>query len=138
MFQKILVAVLAFIGTFIVQWYGNFSGRLPSKGTFLGFSYDSVLVRAVVTQLEYVWVLILINIFFTLAFSLGLQSFKNFLTLALIWLAMGPISALIFSTLVLKEKVSISALIGIIFIFIGSILVVAQKEIQTFFNANFK
>lgn len=132
--QKILVAVFAFAGNFIIQWYGNFSGKLPSKGEYLGIQFDSVFVRAVITQLEYIWVLILINIFFTLMFSVGFASFKNFLTLALIWFAMGPISALVFNTFVLKERVSLPAFLGIILVIAGSILIVAQKEILAFFK----
>ncbi|MBI5412858.1 hypothetical protein HZA42_00740 [Candidatus Peregrinibacteria bacterium] len=128
--MKIVVIILAFAGTMLSQWYGNFSGKLPVKGSFLGFAYDSVFVRAFVTQLEYIWVLILINVCFTLLFQLGFQAFKDsFLSLSIIWLAMGPISALIFTTLVLKEKVNFVAIAGLLLVVIGSVLVIAQKEI---------
>lgn len=132
--MKFIVIILAFVGTMIAQWYGNFSGKLPAKGSFLGFSYDSIIVRAIVTQIEYLWILILINACFTLVFSMGYGSFKNFLSLAIIWLAMGPITALIFNVVVLKEKTTIVAFMGIFLVIIGSILVVAQKEIFNFFK----
>jgi len=135
MLPKIFVAILAFAGNFIALWYGNFSGRLPAKGAYLGLSYNSVFVRAIVTQFEYIWVLIIINILFTMMFSIGFLSFKNFLTLALIWLAMGPISALVFNAFILREKITWIALVGVLFLIIGSIFVVAQKEILAFFKS---
>lgn len=135
MLQQAVVIVLAFVGNFIIQWYANFSGHLPSKGTYLGISYDSIFVRALVTQFEYLWVLVLINVFFMLGFSIGFATFKNFLTLMLIWLAMGPISAFVFSTLVLKEKISFVSIIGVVLIIAGSVCVVAQKEIAALFKS---
>lgn len=135
MFQKILVGIMAFIGSFIIVWYGNFTGKLPTKGTYLGFSYDSVIIRAVVTQFEYLWVLIIANILFTLIFQIGFEAFKNnFLTLAIVWLSTGPLAALIFNTLVLKEKVSAVGVIGVFLLISGSVLVIAQKEILQFFQ----
>lgn len=135
MFPKILVAVLAFTANFIIVWYGNFTGKLSSKGSFFGLNYDSIFVRAVITQFQFVWVLIIANIMFSLFFKLGFESFKNnFLTMAIIWFSMGPLSALVFNAVVLKEKVTFVALIGVAFIVIGSIFVVAQKEILAFIN----
>ena len=134
MLQQGLVVVLAFIGNLIIQWYANFSGHLPSKGTYLGVSYDSIFVRAIVTQFEYLWVLVIINVFFMIGFNIGFATFKNFLTLMLIWLAMGPISAFVFSALVLKEKISFVAVLGVVFIIAGSVLVVAQKEVAALFK----
>ena len=132
MLSKILVVLFAFIGNFLVQWYGNFTGKLASKGTYLGFSYDSLFVRAVITQFEYLWVLILINILFTWMFGIGFTTFKSFLPLAVIWLAMGPITALIFNSVVLKESINWVAIVGLVMVIIGGILVVAQKDIATF------
>lgn len=134
MLPKILVAVVAFMANFGIQWYGNFTGKLSAKGTYLGMSYDSALVRAVVTQFEYLWVLIIINILFTMMFHVGFSTFKNFLSLAVIWLAMGPISALVFNSVVLKEKTGVVAVLGVLFIIMGSIFVVAQKDIAAFFT----
>lgn len=135
MWQKLLVALMAFVGSFIIVWYGNFTGKLPAKGTYLGFSYDSVIIRAVVTQFEYLWVLIIANILFTLIFQIGFEAFKNnFLTLAIVWLSTGPIAALIFNTFVLKEKVSAVGVIGVFLLISGSVLVIAQKEILQYFQ----
>lgn len=134
MLQKILVIVFAFTANFIIQSYGNFTGKLPAKGSYLGASYDSLFIRSIVTQFEYLWVLILINILFTLMFGIGFAAFKNFLPLAIIWLAMGPVAALVFNSVVLKEQVSIVAIIGISFVIFGSVLVVAQKDILALFE----
>ena len=124
MFPKILVAVLAFAG--------NFSGKLPSKGMYLGFSYDSIFVRAVVTQFEYLWALVIINIIFTMMFSVGFDSFKSFLTLAIIWLSMGPISALVFNTFCAQRKGQLYCTDWLALVMLGSVLVVANKEILAF------
>lgn len=130
MFQKIFLFLLIFSANFIFVWYGNFTGKLPGKGAIFSWEYDSIFVRAVVTQFQYVWVLIIANIIFTLFFKLGFEAFKNnFLSLAIIWLATGPLAALVFNTFVLKEKVNFVALIGVLFLITGSILVIAQKEI---------
>lgn len=135
MLQKFFVLALAFGASFLITWYGNFTGKLPSKGTYLGLGYDSPIIRAIVTQFEYFWVLIIVNALFTLMFQLGFQAFKNnFLPLAMLWLAMGPVAALIFNFVVLKEKVSFVALGGIFLIIAGSVLVTAHKEILTFFK----
>lgn len=133
--MKLLVALLAFVGAMIIQWYGYFTGKLPHKGTYLGFSYDSGIIRAVVTQFEYLWVLIIANIIFTLIYQLGFKAFNNnFLPLAITWLAMGPIAALVFNVFALKEKVTWVAVLGVLLLFAGSVLVIAQKEVLDFFK----
>ncbi len=131
MIQKFIVIALAFLGTSIIQWYGNFTGKLSSKGEYLGISYNSPIVRALVTQFEYLWVIILANFLFTLMFKLGMPAFKgNFLTLAVLWIGMGPIVALLFSTLILKEKVTVFGVVGLLLILVGGVMVVAQNEIS--------
>lgn len=130
MIQKLIVIVLAFLGTGIIQWYGNFVSKLPSKGTYLGLTYNSPIIRALITQFEYLWVIILANFLFTLMFKLGMPAFKgNFLSLAIVWIGMGPIVAFLYSTLILKEKATVFAGIGLLLIIVGGILVVAQNEI---------
>lgn len=134
MLPKLIVALLAFAGNMMIWWYGGFTGKLPSKGEYLGISYDSPFVRAVVTQFEYLWILVIINILFSFMFSLGFESFKNFLTLAVIWLAMGPISALVYNTIVLKQRVNWVEILGLLFVLVGSICVSANKEILAVFK----
>lgn len=129
MLTKILIMLIAFAGNFGVQWYGNFTGKLATKGTYLGIHYDSIFVRAIVTQFEYLWVLILINILFTLVFGLGFATFKNYLSLAVIWIGMAPIAALVFNTFVLKQSVNYIAVIGVILLIAGGVMIVAQKDI---------
>lgn len=132
MLQKFFVIGLALAATMIVQWYGNFSGKLPAKGSFLGLEYDSIYLRAFFTQIEYVWVLIIINLLFTLTFNVGFAAFKNnFLAVITIYLAAGPLCSLLMSALILKEKVAWPALVGLLLVFVGSVLVVAQKEVAS-------
>lgn len=133
MLSKFLVIIFAFVGNFLIQWYGNFTGKFPVKGTYLGFSYDSLFVRSLITQFEYLWVLIIINLLFTMMFGIGFATFKNFLPLAVIWLAMGPVSALVFNTFVLKEQTNFVAIIGILLVILGSVLVIAQKDVVALF-----
>lgn len=135
MLQKIFLALLIFSANFIFVWYGNFTGKLPAKGAIFGWEYDSIFIRAVITQFQYVWVLIIANIMFTLFFKLGFEAFKNnFLSLAIIWLVTGPLAALVFNTFVLKEKITLIGLLGVLLLISGSILVIAQKEIKEIFN----
>ena len=64
-------------------------------------------------------------------FKLGMPAFKgNFLTLAVLWIGMGPIVALLFSTLILKEKVTVFGVVGLLLILVGGVMVVAQNEIS--------
>ncbi|MDQ4076747.1 MAG: hypothetical protein M3220_10955 [Chloroflexota bacterium] len=129
MLLKALVPLL-FIGTqFIIAWYGNFTGRLPTRGSYLGISYDSVFLRTLLVQMEYIWLLILINVLFSLGFHLGFSSYKNFLVIAVLYIASGPIAALLFNSLFVKEKLDGALVLGIAFVVLGSILVVAHKEV---------
>ncbi len=133
MFEKILTPLLFLGAQFIIAWYGYFSGKMPAKGTYLGFHYDSIFARSLITQFEYLWVLIIINLFFSMGFNLGFGSYKNFLVIALIWMASGPIAALLFNTIFVKEKLDPALIFGIIFITIGAVCVVAHKELLQVF-----
>lgn len=128
MITKLAVIALALAGNFLIVWYGNFSGKLPAKGEYLGIKYNSPFLRALTTQFEYLWVLILINVLFTMMFYFGFRSF-NFLTLSIVWIASGPVAALLFNRFLLKEGADWVSLIGIGFVLAGGILVVAHKEI---------
>lgn len=132
MIQKLLVALLALAANFLVVWYGNFSGRLPNKVSYLGFNFDSAWVRALITQFEYLWLLIIINFCFTLAFSLGFQSFKSLFVLMVIWISAAPIALLIFNSMFIKESVNWLMILGVILVVTGSIFVVSNKEILSY------
>lgn len=134
MLAKIFVPILFLAAQFMVSWYGYFTGKLSTKGTYLGFSYDSVFVRAIIVQLEYIWVIIIINILFTLGFQFGFANYKNFLVLIILWIASGPIAALIFNAFFAKEKLDIALIAGIVFVTIGAVFVVAHKEITQLFQ----
>lgn len=132
MFTKILVPFLFVGAQFLITWYGNFTGKLPAKGTYLGIAYNSSFLRAIFTQFEYLWVLIIINILFTFGFKLGFGSYQNFLVLIFLWIASGPVAALLFNTLVAKESLNYILAIGVVLIFLGSFFVVGSKEILEF------
>lgn len=134
MFEKILVPILFVGAQFIITWYGDFTGKMASKGTYLGIAYDSIFVRALVTQFEYIWVLVIINVIFSMGFNLGFGSYKDFLVIAIIWMASGPIAALLYNGLVLKEKIDIVLIGGIILVALGAFTVVAHKEIAKMLN----
>lgn len=129
MLEKILVPVIFIAAQFIIAWYGNFSGKFPIKGVYMGLAYDSAFIRALITQFEYLWLLIIINLLFSFGFNLGFNSYKDFLIIAIVWIASGPIAALLFNTLVTKEKVDLPIIIGIILVTLGTISVMAHKEI---------
>ena len=122
---------VVFIGAqLMISWYGYFTGKLSTAGQYFGIAYDSFILRTILVQLEYIWVLVLINILFSMGFHLGFGGFKNFLVIALIWIASGPIAALIFNTFVAKEKLNVPILVGLVLIVAGAVLVVANKEVQ--------
>lgn len=129
MFEKIIVPVVFLAAQLLISWYSYFAGKLPTKGMYLGFAYDSVIIRSFITQLEYLWVLVLINFLFSIGFQLGFASIKNFLVIAVIWIATAPIAALIFNAIVVKEKLDWAILVGIVFVVLGAVLVVGHKEI---------
>jgi len=97
MIQKILFPIIALVAQFLISWYGWYSGKLPVVGKFLGLEYDSVFVRSFITQLQFVWFLIIVNFLFSLAFNIGLGGYKNFLVVMIIWISAWPISALLFN-----------------------------------------
>ncbi|MBI2463548.1 hypothetical protein HYV57_01175 [Candidatus Peregrinibacteria bacterium] len=132
MFQKILIPIIFFVAQFIIAWYGFFTGKLSSKGNIFGFEYDSFLVRSFVTQVKYIWILILINVLFTIGFHLGFREYKQFLILASLWIASGPLALLLFNILFSKEKIDLPIVFGVLFIAIGAIGIVAHKEIVQF------
>ena len=133
MIYKILVPLLFVCAQFFIAWYGNFTGKLSEKGSFLGFEYSSEFASIVIIQIKFVWLLILINILFSLGFQWGFDHYKNFLVIALLWVASGPIAAVLFYVCILKGKIDVAMIIGIVLIAAGSLAVIAHKEIQALF-----
>lgn len=129
MLEKILVPILFTGAQFIIAWYGDFTGKLASKGTYLGIAYDSAFVRSLITQFEYLWILVIINVLFSLGFGLGFSGYKNFLVIDMIWIASGPVAALLYNTIILKEKIGWIVIVGVLLITVGAIAIVANKEI---------
>ena len=125
---KFLVPLIFLTAQFLIAWYGYHTGKLPAKGAFLGFEYDSLFVSTLIVQLKFVWLLIIINFLFSLGFHWGFSSYRNFVVIAMIWIASGPVAALIFNMIIAKEPVDLALVIGIVLIAIGGVLVVAHKE----------
>lgn len=130
MFEKLLMPVLFLAAQFLVAWYGWFTGKLPASGSFLGFAYDSMLVRSIVTQIEFLWVLIIINALFSYGFHLGFANYKNFIVIAALWIASGPVAALAFNMIAAHERIDWPIVAGLAFIVIGAVLVTAHADIR--------
>ncbi len=129
MVSKITIPLLFICAQLIIAWYGAFTGKLPIEGTYLGISYRSALLRSLLIQLEYLWVLVLINVLFSLGFTLGYTHYSNFLSIATIWIGSGAVAALIVNAFLGQAKLDLPVLVGLFFVTIGAILVIAHAEI---------
>ena len=130
MVEKLLMPALFLAAQFLVSWYGWYTGKLSSSGSFLGFQYDSPLVRSIVTQLEFLWLLVIINALFSFGFHLGFSNYKNFIVIAALWIASGPIAALLFNMIVAKQGIDWPILLGLALIAAGAVLVVAHADVK--------
>ena len=133
--QKLLVPLLFFTSGLVISWYGYYTGKLPSKGIFLGMEYDSVFISSFVVQIKFIWLFIIINTMFTLAFNLGFASYKSYIVIVAFWLGSIPVAALIFNKVVLKEPVDFAIIAGIVLITVGAMMVVAHKEVMEWIGA---
>ncbi len=129
MIYKILTPLAFFVAQFLIAWYGNYTGKLPAQGTFLGIVYDSIFLRALFTQLQFIWLLIIINVLFSLGFHWGFLSFKHFLVIATIWISMGVIAKISFNALFAKQPLDIPLVAGLFLVLLGAILVTAHEDI---------
>lgn len=132
MLQKLLTPLLFLTTQLLFTWYGAYTGKLPAKGSFFSIPYDSFIIRSLVTQLQFVWLLILANMLFSIAFHMGFASYRNFIIIAMIWIASGPVAALLFNFFVTKEPLDLPLTLGIVLIVLGGILVVAHRDIMGF------
>jgi drug/metabolite transporter (DMT)-like permease len=132
MLQKLLTPLLFLSTQLLFTWYGAYTGKLPAKGSFFGIPYDSFLMRSLVTQLQFVWLLILANMLFSIAFHMGFAGYRNFVVIAMIWIASGPVAALLFNLFVTKEPLDLPLTFGIVLIVLGGVLVVAHRDIASY------
>lgn len=114
---------------FIITAYGYFSGRLPVQGKLLGIEYNGAISSSLATQIRFVWLLILINILYTLAFYWGLKYYNSYLVVGTLWITSVPIATLLFNTFVVKEQLNWIIATGLMLIAIGALLVVLNKEL---------
>jgi len=125
-----LIAPLLFIGVnVLITWYGFFTGKLTTKGSLFGIPYDGVVSSSLAIQIKFVWLLILINLFYTLAFYYGFKHYSGYLMIATLWITSVPIAAVLFNTFYVKEPVNWVILLGLVLITVGAVLVVANKEL---------
>jgi drug/metabolite transporter (DMT)-like permease len=129
MFYKLLVPLLLIAVNFTITAYGYFSGKLPVTGKLFGIPYNGVLSSSLATQLRFVWLLIFINLVYTLAFYWGLKHYNSYFVVATLWITSVPIAALLFNTLVAKEPLNWIIVLGLALVAIGAVLVVANKEL---------
>jgi drug/metabolite transporter (DMT)-like permease len=134
MIQKLIVLCIFLAAQFIITWYGYFMGKLSPEGQILGISYHSAITGILLIQLKFIWVPILINVLYGIGFQLGNDAFRNFLIVISLWIASGPLAAIIFNYIFIKEKLDIPIILGIVLITAGSILVVAHKEVAKFIS----
>jgi len=133
MLQKIVVPILFAICYFLFLTYGYISGKAPDKGSFFGLHYDSPFARAVISPIQFIWILIIANALFSLAYHFGFISYKNFLVITIIAMAANIIALLFFNLFIAKESFDWPIVIGLIFVALGSIAAVAHKEIAQMF-----
>ncbi|OIO54333.1 hypothetical protein AUJ46_03270 [Candidatus Peregrinibacteria bacterium CG1_02_54_53] len=129
-----LFVLLAFLAAqFIITWFGAFLGKIPSRGTVFGWSYTSPLFGLFVTLIAFIWIPVIINLLYGLGFQLGNRAFGSFLVVISLWIAAAPVAALLFNFFVVREKVDLPLILGLLCITVGSIIVAAHKEISAWF-----
>jgi drug/metabolite transporter (DMT)-like permease len=126
---KILTLLAFFSAQFLIAWYGAYSGKLSAQGTLFGMTYDSVFIRAVITQIQFFWLLIIINVLFSMGFHWGFLSFKQFLIIAILWIGLGALANALFGLLFAKETIDLPLIIGFLLVIAGSIVTVAHADI---------
>lgn len=129
MLTKLLVPLVFLAAQLMISWYGLLAGKLSSQGSFLGISYDSTYISILVLQLKFIWLFIIINFLFSIGFQWGFAGYKHYIVIASIWVASGPIAAVILNAILIKEPLNWVMISGLVLITVGSVLVTAHKEI---------
>jgi hypothetical protein len=134
MLYKIITPVIFIATQFLIAFWGNYSGKIPSKDMFFNIHFDNPYLATLLLQFKYVWLLIAINYLFSIGFNMGFNGYKGFLILMLLWFAAGPVAAFIFNFFFTKEPVNLSIIIGALLIISGGVLVSANKEVMAMFQ----
>ena len=134
MILKLLTPIAFLAAQFLITWYGHFMGKAPAKGILLGMQYDSAIISLLIVQLKFLWVPILINVLFGMGFQWGNETYRNFLIVISLWIAMGPIAAMLFNTAVVKESIDWPIILGLILVTCGAVCIVAHKDIAALLN----
>lgn len=125
--------ILFAVSYFLILTYGYISGKLSDKGSFLGLHYDSALVRALISPIQFIWILVIANVFFSLAYHFGFVSYKNFLVIATVSMGANIVALFFFNLFVAKEGWDWPMAVGLILVALGSVVAVAHKEILEMF-----
>lgn len=127
--QKLLVLLAFLCAQFIITWYGYFLGRVPARGSVFGLAYSSPLIGLLITLIAFIWIPVIINMLYGIGFQWGNRAFGNFLVVIALWIAAAPVAALLFNTVVAREKWDLPVLLGLLLITVGSLLVALHKDI---------
>lgn len=127
--QKLLIILLGIAANLCVIWFANKSGKISEVGSLFGWHYDSKLISSTIVTLKFFWILLIVNVMFSYASKTGIEAFESSLTFILVWMAMAPLSALIYNFFINKEPVNWVHFAGLILVFSGTIMIYANKEI---------
>ena len=131
---RLLTVAVFLAAQYLIAWYGNLAGKVPAKGTMLGIEYQSQFVGTVLLQVKFLWLFLVINLLFALGFQWGFESMKHFVAIAALWIAAGPVAALLFNTIALKEPLTPVLLIGFGLVVCGGLLMTAHQEIHNWLS----
>ncbi|MDO8468804.1 MAG: hypothetical protein Q7S29_03550, partial [Candidatus Peribacter sp.] len=101
---KLLVLLTFLSAQLIITWYGYFLGKVPARGSVFGIAYSSPFVGLLITLIAFIWIPVVINLLYGIGFQWGNRAFGNFLVTIALWIAAAPVAALLFNTIVAKEK----------------------------------
>ncbi len=110
-----------------MAWYLWYSAKLPPDGALFGWQFHSPLVRSLLTNVQFLWLLFLLNAGFTLVFYFGLRGMKSFSVLLMIDIAAIAFSAVIFGIFVSKDRFDLPMGLGMGLVTIGTILIVGHE-----------
>ena len=130
MLQKLLVPITFLGAQLLISWYGYHTGKMSIKGSFLGMEYNSLFTSALITQIKFIWLIILVNLLFVLGFHWGANSYKSFVVIIMIWFGSGPIAALIFNAIVAKAPIDLALILGVILLTSGAVMIIAHQDIM--------
>ena len=137
MSEKVYILVMLKLTTFLcflvsqlfITWFGWFLGKVPARGAVFGLRYDSPMIALLIALCAFLWVPVTINLLYGLGFQWGNRAFGSFLVVIALWIAAGPVAALLFNAVVVGEKLDLPLVAGLVCITVGAILVATHGEV---------